>query len=69
MFDGVNAFVNHKKKSALQKGMKKLLAKQEVNEGKKRALGTQMVSIAQITLKEIEGLQTDIVEVTKELKC
>ena len=41
--------------------MKKLLAKQNVNEGKITALGTQMVSIAQTTLKEIKRLQTDIV--------
>ena len=43
LFDGVNAFINHKKHSALQKGMKILLTKQKVNEGKITALGTQMV--------------------------
>ena len=42
--------------------MKKLLTKQKINEGKITALRTQMVSIAQITLKEIERLQKDIVE-------
>ena len=35
LFDEVNAFINHKKHSVLQKGMKKLLTKQKVNEGKK----------------------------------
>ena len=53
LFDGVNAFVNHKKKSALQKGMKKLLAEEKVSEGRITALGTQMDSVAQTTLKEI----------------
>ena len=67
MFDGVNAFINHKKHSALQKGMKKLLIKQKVNEGKITALGTQMVSIAQTTLKEIDRLQKDIVDNNKRL--
>ena len=61
LFDGVNAFINHKKHSSLQKGMKKLLTKQKVNEGKITALGTQMASIAQTTLKEIDRLQKDIV--------
>ena len=41
LFDGVNVFINHKKHSALQKGMKKLLNKQKINEGKITALGTQ----------------------------
>ena len=59
MFDGVNAFINHKKHSALQKGMKKLLMKQNVNEGKITALGTEMVSIAKTTLKEMERLQKE----------
>ena len=68
LFDGVNAFINHKKHSALQKGMKKLLTKQKVNEGKITALGTQMVSIAQTTLKEIDRLQKDIVDNNKRLK-
>ena len=61
MFDGVNFFVNHKRHSAFQKGMKKLLVrqqklltKQKINEGKIIALGKQMVSIAQTTFKEIE---------------
>ena len=36
--------------------MKKLLTKQKVNEGKNTGLGTQMVSTAQTTLKETEGL-------------
>ena len=40
LFDGVNAFVNHKKNSALQKGMKKLLTKQRINKGKITDLGT-----------------------------
>ena len=48
--------------------MKKLLARQKVTEGKIIALGTQMVSIAQILLKEIERLQTDIVGTSKRLK-
>ena len=48
--------------------MKKLLTKQKINEGKLTALGTQMISIAQTTLKEIERLQTDIVETKKYLK-
>ena len=48
--------------------MKKLLTKQKVNEGKITALGTQMVSIAQTTLKEIERLQKDIVDNNKRLK-
>ena len=39
LFDGVNAFINHKTYSVLQKGMNKLLAKQKVNEGKITALG------------------------------
>ena len=68
LFDGVNAFLNHKKHSALQKGMRKLLTKQKVNEGKITALGTQMVSIAQTTLKEIERLQKDIVDNNKRLR-
>ena len=50
------------KKISLQKGMKKLLTKQKVNEGKITALGTHMVSIAQTTLKEIERLQKGIVD-------
>ena len=62
LFGGVNAFLNQKKHSALQKGMKHLLTKQKVNEGKITALGTQMVSIAQTTLKEIDRLQKDIVD-------
>ena len=40
--------------------MKKLLTKQKINEGKITALGTQMVSIAQTMLKEIDRLQKDI---------
>ena len=67
LFDGVNAFVNHKKQSALQKGMKRWLTKQKDNEDKITSLGTQMVSIAQTTLKEIESLQKDIVENNKRL--
>ena len=51
LFGGVNDFIKHKKHSALQKGMKQLLTRQKVNEGKITALGTQMVSIAQTTLK------------------
>ena len=50
LFNGVNAFISHKKHSALQKGMKKLLTKQKINEAKITALETQMVSIAQTTL-------------------
>ena len=68
LFDGVNAFVNHKKQSALQKGMKRLLTKQKINEGKTTALGTKMVSIIQTTLKEIERLQKDIVENNERLE-
>ena len=48
--------------------MKKLLAKEKINEGKITALGTQMVSITQTTLKEIERLQKDIVESNKRLE-
>ena len=62
LFDGANAFINHKKHSVLQKGMKKLLTKRQINEGKITALGTQMASIAQTTLKEIERFQKDIVD-------
>ena len=40
-----------KKQSTLQKGRKKLLATQKVTEGKITAVGTQIVSIAQISLK------------------
>ena len=68
LFDGVNAFINHKKHLALQKGMKKLLTKQKINEGKITVLGTKMVSIAQTTLKEIERLQKDIVDNNKRLE-
>ena len=68
LFGGVNAFINHKKHSALQKGMKQLLTKQKVNEGKITALGTQMVSIAQTILKEIDRLQKDIVDNNKRLR-
>ena len=67
-FDGVNAFMNHRKQSALQKGMKKLLATQKVSKGKITALGTQKVLIAQATLKEIEKLQNNIVESNKRLE-
>ena len=48
--------------------MKKLFTKQKVNEGKITALGTQMVSIAQTTLKKIKKLQKDIVDNNKRLK-
>ena len=48
--------------------MKKLLAKQKVNEGKITALGTQMVSIAQTILKETERLQIDIAESNRRLQ-
>ena len=48
--------------------MKKLLTKQKINEGKITALGTQMVLIAQTTLKEIERLQKDIEENSKRLE-
>ena len=48
--------------------MKKLLTKQKANEGKITALGTQMVSIAQTTLKEIDRLQKDIVDNNKRLR-
>ena len=48
--------------------MKKLLAKQKINEGIITALGTQMVSIALIILKENERLQTDIVESNTRLE-
>ena len=68
LLDGVNAFLNHKRHSALQKGMKKLLTKQKINEGKITALGTQMVSKAQTTLKETERLQKDIEESNKRLE-
>ena len=39
-----------------------------VNEGKVTILGTQMVSIAQTTLKEIDRLQKDIVDNNKRLR-
>ena len=68
LFGGVNAFINHKKHSALQKGMKQLLTKQKVNEGKITVLGTQMVSIAQTTLKEIDRLQKNTVDNNKRLR-
>ena len=68
LFDRENAFVNHKKHSALQEGMKRFLAKQKMNEVMITALGTQMVSIAQTTLKEIERFQDDIVENNKILE-
>ena len=48
--------------------MTRLLTKQKINEGKITALGTQMVSIAQTTLKEIERLQKGIVETNKRLE-
>ena len=66
-FNGVNSFVNHKKQSPFQKGMKQLLERQNVTEGKMTALVTQMVSTDQITLKEIERLQT-LRKLTKALK-
>ena len=68
LFAGVNAFINCKKHSSLQKQMKKLLTKQKINEGKIKALGSQMISIAQTTLKEIERLQKDIVDNNKRHK-
>ena len=68
VFGRVNAFINHKKHSALQKGMKQLLTRQKVNEGKITALGTHMVSIAQTTLKEIDRLQKDIADNNKRLR-
>ena len=68
LFDGVNALINHIKHLALQKGMMTLLTKQKINEGTITALGTQMVSIAQTTLKEIERLQKDIADNNKRLK-
>ena len=48
--------------------MKKLLTKQRISEGRTTALGTQMASTAQTALKEIEGLQKDIVDNNKRLK-
>ena len=65
LFNGVYAFVNHKKQSALQKDMKKLLARQKITEGRTTAIGIQMASIFQTLLKEIE---TDIVESNKRLE-
>ena len=65
LLDGVNTFVNHKKHSVLQKSMKKLLAWKKVSEGKIAALWTQIVSITQTSLKEIERLQTDTIESNK----
>ena len=64
----MNAFVNDKNHSALQKEMKKLVAKQKVKGGKITALGTQILSIAHTTLKEIERFQTYIVESNKRLE-
>ena len=40
VFGGVNVFINHKKHSALQKGMKQLLTRQKVNEGKNYCFGS-----------------------------
>ena len=68
LFGGVNVFINHKKHSALQKGMKQLLTRQKVNKGKITALGTHMVSVAQTTLKEINRLQKDIADNNKRLR-
>ena len=68
VFGGRNAFINHKKHSALQKEMKQMLTRQKVNEGKITALGTHMVSIAQTTLKEINRLQKDIADNNKRLR-
>ena len=48
--------------------MKQLLTKQKVNKGKITALGTQMVSIAQTILKEIDRLKKDIVDNNKRLQ-
>ena len=48
--------------------MKKLLTKQKLNEGKIRASGTQMVPVAQTTLKVNERLQKDIAESNKRLE-
>ena len=48
--------------------MKKLLTQQKVNEGRITALETEMVSIAQTTLKEIDRLQKDIVHNNKGLR-
>ena len=48
--------------------MKRLLTKQKINESKITALGTQIVSIAQHTLKEIERLQKDILDNNKRLE-
>ena len=45
-----------------------MLTKQKVNKGKITALGTQMVSIAWMTLKEIDRLQKDIVDNNKRLR-
>ena len=68
VFGGVNTFINHKKHSGLQKGMKQLLTKQKVNEGKFYALGTQMEPIAQTSLNKTDRLQKDIVDNNKRLK-
>ena len=48
--------------------MKKLLTRQKVSDGKITVLGTQMVSVTQSSVKEIERLQTDIVESNKRLE-
>ena len=48
--------------------MKKLLTKEKINESKITALGTQMVSIAQTTLKDIERLHKHIVDNNKRIK-
>ena len=47
--------------------MKKLLTRQKVSDGKITVLGTKMVSVTQSSVKEIERLQTDIVESNKRL--
>ena len=66
LFDGVNAFINQKKAFSPSKGNEEIVNQTKVNEGRITALGTQMVSIAQPTLKEIYRLQKDIVDNNKK---
>ena len=48
--------------------MKKMLARLKVTEGKIGASGTQMVSITQTLLTEIERIKTDNLESNKRLE-
>ena len=56
------------KQSSLQKCFKKLIDSHKVYKGKITAFGTEMLSVIQTSLKEIERLQTDIVTTNKVLE-